>query len=133
MAFELADLKKEAYQQRYESVYRLYHQSFKVYRLQDTTIKIVTLLQSLLPERPLNKWFKKIVEDGTGIEFQTSHNDAWLCSTRPIFEAFSHALYFLDVAHYRASNQFRIGFDNNYENKMLSVEYAGLLYLFNLR
>jgi hypothetical protein len=56
--------------------YRFYHQSFKVYGLQDSTRAIVRTLQSLAPDRPLNPWFLEIVGSGTGKEFRPEDNDA---------------------------------------------------------
>src|SRR6266480_2064645 len=49
-----------------DGIYRFYHQSFKVYHLQSFTKAISKELQELLPDRPLNDWFAKIVEEGTG-------------------------------------------------------------------
>lgn len=46
-------------------VYRFYHQSYKVYRLQELTVEIVEALQGLAPERKLNDWFMQIVSTGT--------------------------------------------------------------------
>src|SRR5713101_3559297 len=40
-----------------DPIYRFYHQSFKVYALQDQTSRIVRVLESLAPDRPLNPWF----------------------------------------------------------------------------
>ncbi len=48
-----------------DTVYRFYHQSFKVYAAQAETLRTVALLQSLLPARPLNAWFTQIIRDGT--------------------------------------------------------------------
>ncbi|MFM7739944.1 MAG: hypothetical protein ACKO9H_11120 [Planctomycetota bacterium] len=80
------------------AIYRFYSQSFKVYSLQKTTIRIVELLQSLVPGRELNPWFCKIVQDGTGKQFTMADNARWLGATRPIVEAFQHARYFLEMA-----------------------------------
>jgi hypothetical protein len=47
---------------RYEDpVYRFYHQSFKVYGLQTTTVTIVEALQALAPERQLHQRFRAIL------------------------------------------------------------------------
>src|SRR5450432_3155713 len=81
-----------------DPIYRLYHQSWKVFELQQTTVAIVAALQALAPERPLNDWFTEIVQDGTGKTFDREHNDRWLEVTRPIVEAFFHARYFLEMA-----------------------------------
>lgn len=50
-------------------IYRFYHQSFKVYGLQEQTTEIVSALQSLSPDTSLNTWFMQIVEEGTGKMF----------------------------------------------------------------
>jgi len=70
-----------------DRVYRFYHQSLKVYSVQGMTQEAVELLQSLLPERPLNTWFMHIVSEGTGKAFELSHNENWLHHTRPMIEA----------------------------------------------
>jgi len=57
-----------------DPVYRFYHQSFKVYYLQEETKSIVAALRDLAPDRPLNPWFLEIVTLGTGHEFTAEHN-----------------------------------------------------------
>jgi len=81
-----------------DPVYRFYYQSFKVYRLQDSTKEIVAALQKLLPERELDKGFMQIVQEGTGKVFKPEDNENWLPVTRPFVEAFFHARYFLEMA-----------------------------------
>jgi len=81
-----------------DPIYRFYHQSFKVYALQDQTSRIVRVLESLAPDRPLNPWFRQIVEQGTGRSFKQDDNADWTRITRPILEAFFHARFFLDMA-----------------------------------
>jgi hypothetical protein len=81
-----------------DGIYRFYHKSFKVYRLQKVTNEIVEALQAIMPDRPLHEWFLEIVKEGTGKEFDLSHNTKWLEMTRPIVEAFFHAKYFLEMA-----------------------------------
>jgi len=98
----LGDLEALLHQHRdmwgYEDpVYRFYHQSFKVYYLQDSTTRIVTALQNLSPDSELDSWFAEIVRDGTGKTFQPSDNERWTEVTRPIVEAFFHARYFLEM------------------------------------
>ena len=78
-----------------DPIYRFYHGSFKVYGLQTATLKIVAALQALAPNLELNPDFLKIVADGTGKEFEMSHNANWLEHTRPIVEAFFHAHHML--------------------------------------
>src|SRR5436189_199394 len=71
-----------------DAFYRFYHQSFKLYRLQDGTGEIVTALRSLAPNRPLNPWFEQIIQEGTGKDFQPEHNQRWLEESRPVLEVF---------------------------------------------
>jgi hypothetical protein len=108
-----------------DPVYRFYHQSFKVFWLQQQTGTIVRRLGDLLPDRPLHPWFLEIVRQGTGKEFATSDNDRWTFVTRPIVEAFFHARFFLEMAVRYAK----------LENppRPLPSGYAALLYLFQLR
>jgi len=79
-----------------DPVYRFYHQSFKVYYIQEHTRSIVAALADLAPDRPLNPWFSEIVSLGTGYEFAAEHNLRWTEMTRPMLEAFFHARFFLD-------------------------------------
>jgi len=79
-----------------DSVYRFYHQSFKVYGLQQQTLTIFNTLAAL-HTGPMNPWFVQIVEEGTGKKFDDAANSDWLRVTRPIVEAFFHAKYFLEM------------------------------------
>lgn len=108
-----------------DPVYRFYHQSFKVFALQETIREIVAELQELLPGRGLNPWFCKIVEAGTGHQFDMSCNDDWLRHTRPILEAFFHARFMLEMTVRYA--------DLEEPPQMLPSGWAALLYLYDLR
>lgn len=81
-----------------DGIYRYYHGSYKVYRLQDATMEIVSTLQALIPERKLTAYFMTIIRDGTGKTFESKSNQHWMQETRPIVEAFLHAEYFLKMA-----------------------------------
>jgi len=108
-----------------DPVYRFYHQSFKVFWLQETTRTIVTTLESLVPGRSLHPWFLEIVEAGTGKTFTLEDNAIWTTATRPILEAFFHARYFLEMAvRYR---------DLEEPPELLPSGYAALLALYGLR
>ncbi len=110
-----------------DSIYRFYHQSLKVYCLQEQTLKIVSRLQALAPDRPLNKWFMHIIREGTGKTFSMVDNDSWPQITRPIVEAFFHARYFLEMAvKYGKELEFP-------PRRALPSGWAAVLYLFNLR
>jgi hypothetical protein len=109
-----------------DPIYRYYHHSFKVYRLQFVTLNIRDVLRSLLPDLPLNKLFEEVISAGTGIEFEESHNREWFLRVTPITTAFFHAKFFLEMA-VRCSMRYE-----KVENP-LGSDLAALLYLFNLR
>lgn len=109
-----------------DAVYRYYHQSFKVFDVQATTEQIVALLQSLAPERELNRQFLSIVRSGTGKVFSFEDNRNWPAVTRPMLEAFFHARFFLEMA-------VRYGRELDAPPRELPSGWAALLYLFNLR
>lgn len=109
-----------------DPIYRFYHQSFKVYHIQSSTRKIVAELKSLAPRLKLNQDFEKIVADGTGKEFDLSHNENWLKHTRPIVEAFFHARYMLEMLC-KYAEEFKE------PPTLLPSGWAAVLYLYNLR
>ena len=109
-----------------DCVYRFYHQSFKVYNLQATTVDIVAKLQSLMPHLPMNSWFLEIVRQATGKQFSREHNDDWLAQTRPIVEGFFHARYMLEMIC-------KYGKVLEQPSSLLPSGWAAVLYLFNLR
>ena len=109
-----------------DGFYRFYHQSFKVYHLQPLTEGICEALQALFPDRPMNRWFTEIVAQGTGREFEMSHNQDWLRHTRPILEAFFHAHYFLKLA-------VKYGKELDSAPDCMPSGWAAVLYLFDLR
>ena len=108
-----------------DPIYRFYHQSFKVYTLQADTEAIVLELGKLLPEQPLNDWFREIVRQGTGKHFTMEDNARWTEVTRPILEAFFHARFFLEMAVRYAPLEA--------PPNPLPSGYAALLYLYGLR
>ena len=109
-----------------DPVYRFYHQSFKVYSLQTTTLKIVSELQALAPHLKLNSDFLEIVAEGTGKQFDMSHNANWLKHTRPIEEAYFHARHLLRMVCKYAEELPK-------PPQVLPSGWATVLYLFNLR
>lgn len=126
---QLPELKKlliavQGHWQYEDSIYRFYHQSFKVYAVQALTRQIIDALAKI-SERPMNKWFLEITGEGFVGEFALRHNQEWLKYTRPQLEAFFHAKYMLEMAvKYGGLKQ---------PPKMLPSGWAALLYLFNLR
>ena len=121
-------------------VYRFWHQSFKVYALQEFTVRGVELIKSASPHGgPLHPFFEEIVAEGTGIVFEMSHNDDWTKHTRPIVEAFWHVMHIIEmmVKHApeetslsRSSDTPGSGFSNMH---FLSSGWALVLEVFNLR
>jgi hypothetical protein len=109
----------------FDPIYRFYHQSFKIYQLQEATVAICDLLQSLLPGQDLNPLFQRVVATGTGHVFEMAHNDDWLEHTLPITTAFFHARFFLEAA-VRCARLERV-------DGLLDSDLAALLYLYNLR
>ena len=109
-----------------DGFYRFYHQSFKVYHLQHMTEEIRNALQGLLPNHAMNRWFSEIVSQGTGLQFEVSHNKDWLGHTRPIVEAFFHAHYFLKMA-------VKYGKGLETAPDCMPSGWAAVLYLFDLR
>jgi hypothetical protein len=110
-------------------IYRFWHQSFKVFGLQNVTERIAELLVRIAPkksESSLDEWFVQIVSEGTGKEFSLEDNDRWLEATRPILEAYFHARYFLDMA-------IRYGEELEEPPELLSSGWAALLSLYGIR
>jgi hypothetical protein len=116
----------EAHWAMEDGFYRFYHQSLKVYHLQHETEKICKALQDLLPNHSMNRWFSEIVTQGTGHEFEMSHNHDWLRHTRPIVEALFHAHYFLKMV-------VKYGKELDSAPDRLPSGWAAVLYLFDLR
>ena len=114
------------------SIYRFYHYSFKVYRLQEMTQEICDLLKLIHPidKKPdFCDIFQEIIDDGKVGEFKIEHNKNWSKHTRPIVEAFLHAKYMLEMAVY---------FGDKLKNEkeapnLLPQGWASLLELYNIR
>lgn len=109
-----------------DAIYRFYHESFKVFRVQQETQEIVEALKQLAPHLPMNPFFLQIVAEGTGHEFCPEMNQRWLQATRPILEAFFHARYFLEMVC-------RYGGQFSEPPQTLPSGWASVLYLFDLR
>jgi hypothetical protein len=109
-----------------DPVYRFYHQSFKVFWLQERTSALAGLLAQIAPtDRPLDHWFLEIVRAGTGREFRPEDNARWTQAARPIVEAFFHARYFVEMAaRYARLDE---------PPPLLPSGYAALLCLYGLR
>lgn len=110
-----------------DGIYRLYHQSFKVYTtLQPAIRQIVAELQAVWPDRELHPWFLEIVAAGTSGEFESEHNRNWLVHTRPIAEAFFHARFMLEMA-------VKYGGELEEPPQPMPSGWAAILYLYQAR
>ena len=109
-----------------DPIYRFYHQSWKVYGIQEATSRIVERLKALAPDRPLDGWFTAIVEEGTGRRFSVEDNRRWPVATRPILEAFFHARYFLEMA-------VKYGRELERPPQIIPSGWAAILCLYGLR
>jgi len=113
--------------QKEDLVYRFWHQSLKVYILQQYTERIRAALEGLAPTGcTLHPWFATIVGEGTGKTFVLEHNDDWLRHARPIVEAFFHAEYMLCMA-------VRYGRELATPPTLLPSGWAALLALYGIR
>jgi hypothetical protein len=82
-----------------DRLYRFYHQSFKIYDLQETTQQITAALTTIAPEnQPFCDFFQTILRAGTGRKFELEDNHHWVERAAPIVQAFLHARYFLEMA-----------------------------------
>jgi hypothetical protein len=111
-----------------EAIYRYYHQSFKVYTLQDTTELLLTALKELNPRDPpaFHPGFVELMDAGRGREFQMADNDHWHAATGPVVEAFFHARYFVQQAS-------KYGHELTVPPSVLPYGWAALLELYGYR
>lgn len=110
-------------------VYRYYHYSNKVYRIQRYTWAIYDSLMKISPHENgiRNASFMKIIIDGTkNKEFELEHNKKWDEIVRPMLEAFFHSKYFLEMA---------VKYGNKYDHAPQRIEsgWAALLELYDIR
>jgi hypothetical protein len=94
---KLLELQKRPFSSE-DLIYRFYHQSFKVERVQDAVNQALEVFKDIAgDEYILNDWYLKIVSDGQVGKFQHDWNSNWLEKTRPQVEAFFHTKYFIDM------------------------------------
>jgi hypothetical protein len=114
-----------------DGVYRFYHQSFKVYALQSCTVEATHLFEEIgkaagLERFNLNPYYRRIIQEGTGITFEQDHNHIWSQVTRPIVEAFLHARYFVEM-------QLKYGRNLDQPPQPMPSGWAAVLCLYNMR
>ncbi len=118
-----------------DSVYRYYHQSFKVYGLQTAIEQAQALIEGLAPDSTrMNEWFTSICQAALERKFSFDRerfdwermNRQWHAETLPILQAFWHCLYFLrQLARY--------GRELDEPPHLLPSGWAALLYLYEIR
>ena len=123
---------------REDLVYRFWHQSFKVYALQDCTQRGVDIIRSFAPPgSKLHPFFEEIVEQGTGVVFEMSHNNDWTKHTRAIVEAFWHVTHIVEMMVKHAPSEATQSMEKDVEEDgsfhFISSGWATVLEVFNLR
>ena len=111
-----------------ELVYRFYHQSTKVFWLKNGIENAKKLFSEIAPDgKTLNPWFSEIVDQVINAEFNDeTTNKNWLTETRPILEALWHCKYFIEQMLSSADSLDKAPM-------ILPYDWAGVLYLYNLR
>ena len=127
---ELAELLEEinSHWMYEDPIYRFYHQSWKVYDLQNETTTIVEALKKIAPAgTTLCAAFQEIYQAGSGgKKFESQHNQQWSVHTRVFLEAFFHAKFFLEMA-------VKYGKELETAPMRLPSGWAALLCLYDLR
>jgi hypothetical protein len=110
-----------------DRVYRFYHQSYKVFYVQELILAGFRLIEEIGDEiDPPHPWYSQIVQEGTGLEFEASMNDDWLKATRPILEAFWHTKYFVQM-------MIKYAKELDTAPQQMPSGWAAILWLFELR
>jgi hypothetical protein len=110
-----------------DSIYRFYHQSFKVYDLRELVQEVELTLNNLKPDPrlQLNAYLAEIFKNASDIgAWKDDYNTDWLAHTRPILDAYFHAKYFLEML---------IKYSSIEPTDLLPSGWAAVLYLFYLR
>lgn len=109
-------------------VYRFYHQSFKVFEMQNYISEAVKLFVKIAPSGiQLNAWFAEIINEALSKEFSIEKtNPNWISETRCIPEAFWHCKYFLKQMSIQAK-------ELETAPNLMPSGWAAVLYLNNLR
>jgi hypothetical protein len=95
---ELEGLAAEFNAAEEDFVYRYYHNSYKVFNLQEDILKAFKIIREIGGEAdPPHIEYAQIVKAGTENGFGKDTNANWQVETRPILEAFWHTKYFLNM------------------------------------
>ena len=106
--------------------YRFYHQSFKVFGLQDLAKRTVGGPRRHNEGTGLSPSFLGIVAQGTGRSFGLETDHDWTNNTRPILEAVFHAKTFLSLALHCANSLDRAP-------RIMPSGWGAVFYLYNVR
>ncbi|TSI05278.1 hypothetical protein [Lysinibacillus sp. BW-2-10] len=107
-----------------EAVYRLYHQSFKVYNIQKWSQDVLELLEQVSKE-PFHPILREMIRNGTNQTFETTYNSMWYTKAKPIVDLFLHLRFYVEVAldEIQKTDKERFG----------SPSWYLLLYLWNMQ
>jgi hypothetical protein len=110
-----------------DGVYRFYHGSFKVFRIQQTLKEALALIREIGgASDPIDLDYLQIVQEGIARSFSEKTNENWLAETRPILEAYWHTQYFLNMMVQYAKTQDPL-------TPPIGSGWAAVLYLFQMR
>jgi hypothetical protein len=124
---ELEETARDLEEAEEDGVYRFYHESNKVFFLQDPVKQAFTLINEIGGEDdPPNFEYARIVEAGTAHQFSKTTNENWEAETKPILEAFWHTKYFINMMAKYAKELETV-------EMMVQPGMAAVLYLFELR
>lgn len=110
-------------------VYRFYHHSYKMYRVQEATSEMLSLFVRIDPKkvRAFAPEFDTIVNNGLDIEKAEWHNQCWNQIGNAMFLAFFHCKSVLEMLMWSVQQC------TEAQNKWLSEPWAGCLSVFCLR
>lgn len=108
-----------------DAIYRFYHESFKTYRIQDLSKSIINLIKDLLPLE-LNKMLLKIIEEGTGKEFNFNSPNSWYEDAKPMVDTFLHLRHILDMI-------VKYGLESDDSDRKGNMGWFTVLYVYKIR
>ena len=123
-------------QDHFEYYYRVYHHSFKAYWVQGATKTYAEFLMSYHPtkgekyDRGFNSDFRGIIEKGTNINFEQSHNKSWHEHLLPMFTAYDNCRVILQAMKKVLDSDESV---EDVTSGILSYEWGLVLYLYNMR
>lgn len=125
---EVQQLLDKAYHQfggKEDMVYRFYHHSFKVYKVQQWTSDAFLLFRKFSSEE-MNDFFLRIVREGTSKPFSMEHNDNWYEEAKPLLDAYLHMIHLMELV-------VKYGIEGTDKDRSGDPGWFTILYLYRLR